>query len=217
MRLCASCASRASQDRCFFTTWPRSTAFFATGRRAMNRAQRRRAEARARRSLQGYERRLVTAFQAADVANEFRRRVVHAVVAHDPACGIYTESCRCSCVPDISLVPFDGSDGLHGRRAWSGAPELAAMRTSTRAREDGYAEDTLENRGVRFQRAMAADRFPRQRDRGGRIVRASGPRVSQRHHGPTERSARLLRTFRPAEWVLPQDDPRAQQDKSGRQ
>jgi hypothetical protein len=78
----------------------------------MNRAQRRRAEAKARK-LAGYWQRILTAFDSSpDMAEELRRRVINAVVEHDPWCAIYQQR-PCSCTPNISLVPFDGEVGVY--------------------------------------------------------------------------------------------------------
>nr|WP_224741166.1 hypothetical protein [Bradyrhizobium sp. 2S1]MCK7667575.1 hypothetical protein [Bradyrhizobium sp. 2S1] len=79
----------------------------------MNRQQRRRAEARARKGTLVYQHRLATAFQSFDVVNEFRRRVVRAVVEHDDWCAIYTARHACSCTPNVSLIPFEGGDGIY--------------------------------------------------------------------------------------------------------
>jgi hypothetical protein len=79
----------------------------------MNRHQRRRAEARARKALPGYQHRLATAFHTnPSMADELRRRAVQTIVEHDSRCGIYRHR-PCSCVPNISLVPFDGGDGVY--------------------------------------------------------------------------------------------------------
>jgi hypothetical protein len=79
----------------------------------VNRHQRRRAEAKARKQLAGYWNRILTAFDSSPtMANELRRRVVSAVIEHDPWCAIY-QHCGCSCSPNISLVPFDGDAGVY--------------------------------------------------------------------------------------------------------
>lgn len=86
----------------------------------MNRHQRRRAARRFHKAMIGYRHRLDTAFHSSPgMADELRCRVVQAVIEHDAGCAIYLDR-PCSCVPHISLVPFDGGDCVylideHGR------------------------------------------------------------------------------------------------------
>ena len=78
----------------------------------MNRHQRRRAEARARKAV-GYQHRLAAAFQTCpEMADELRCRVVSGVIEHDDWCAIYRHR-PCSCVPNISLLPFDADVGVY--------------------------------------------------------------------------------------------------------
>ena len=80
----------------------------------MNRHQRRKAEAEAKsRKQAGYWQRILTAFDSSPtMADELRCRAINAVVEHDPWCAIYQHH-PCNCSPTISLVPFDGGDGVY--------------------------------------------------------------------------------------------------------
>lgn len=75
----------------------------------MNRAARRRAQ----KATAGYQHRLITASASSpQMANELRGRAVQALVEHDLWCAIRQRG-ACSCVPGISLVPFDGGTGVY--------------------------------------------------------------------------------------------------------
>ena len=68
----------------------------------MNRRDRRRAAAQARRARRptGYLHRLTAAHDAIVAAG--RGRLVHLVCQHDPGCSIYTARRRCNCLPEMS-------------------------------------------------------------------------------------------------------------------
>jgi hypothetical protein len=76
----------------------------------MNRAARRAAAARARRlrARPGYVHRITAAH--AELGDEFRSKLAHAVIEHDSWCGIYRGR-ACDCSPNISLH-CDGGDVL---------------------------------------------------------------------------------------------------------
>jgi hypothetical protein len=78
----------------------------------MNRADRRRAAAQARRARRrtGYLHRVHAA--TVTLAAAGRGKVVHVVCDHDAGCGIYTASLECTCIPQISAHPVVGGDVL---------------------------------------------------------------------------------------------------------
>jgi hypothetical protein len=69
----------------------------------MNRHQRRRADARARKAMPGYQHRLLAA--APELATT--RGISHATIQHDGNCAIFQRQ-ACNCVPDISIVNGGG-------------------------------------------------------------------------------------------------------------
>jgi hypothetical protein len=76
----------------------------------MNRHDRRRATAKARRGHRtGYRHRLLGV--SGLLADKFRGRMVIANIEHDAWCDHYRGR-ECSCVPDISLVPDGGGEVL---------------------------------------------------------------------------------------------------------
>ena len=82
------------------------------GEQRMNRRARRAAAARARRTG-GQDGVRGPPHLSAGLAlpAQLRGKVVHAVIEHDPWCGIY-HGAGCNCMPNMSLVPDGGADAF---------------------------------------------------------------------------------------------------------